>query len=104
MGVVFGIGMVIWLAGVATMFLARALRERSTQVFRGGLVACGIGSTILAIATPAVGGESGDHDVVMCIVFAGMAVLCAYTALVLRRDAAGPEPKREIGERAPLRE
>lgn len=104
MNVVFGIGMVIWFASVASMFLARALRERSTQVLRGSLVACGIGSVILAVTTPAVSGESGDHDIAMSIVFAGMAILCAYTAVVLRRDATGPEPKHDDGERTPLRE
>ncbi|WP_227981284.1 DUF4149 domain-containing protein [Nocardia spumae] len=86
MAILFRIGMAIWFLSVAAMFLSRALETRKSQAFAGSFALCGVGSVILAITTPAVSGASTTRNVLVSIVFAALALLCAAATLILRRS------------------
>ncbi|MGY2025781.1 hypothetical protein [Nocardia gipuzkoensis] len=94
MTALFWIGAAIWFPSIAVMFLSRLLRSRTMQVFQGSLLMCVVGSVILAIALPAVSGESTVKNVLICTAMAALAILC--TAALVCCDAAQSVTDRPI--------
>ncbi|PPJ28777.1 hypothetical protein C5E45_30760 [Nocardia nova] len=90
MSILFGIGLVIWFVSIAAMFLARALDDRSQQAFRASVGLCAVGSTLLAIGTPFVSGNTTGKNILFTGGFVVMAVLCAYSVLIMRHRPATP--------------
>ncbi|MEV5651338.1 hypothetical protein AB0L57_24070 [Nocardia sp. NPDC052254] len=95
MTVLFGAGMAIWFASVAALFLARALDGPTQRYFQLSLGLCAVGSLALAASSPAVSGASTERNVVVSSIFGGMAILCVYSILMVRRRNEPPPPVRD---------